>query len=131
MNQFLSIVGNSQNRVFINGVEVTPTNGSKEFIVIVGDKTYNFTGDVRVEVRGDCGNINATSANINVSGDCGNIKTTSGNVNCGNVTGKVEITNGNVNGRNIGGNVSTTSGSVKVSGDIGGKVSTISGSINR
>lgn len=131
MNQFLSIVGNGQTRVSINGVDITPANGNKEFVVIVGDKTYNFTGDVRVEVRGDCGNINATSANINVSGDGGNIKTSSGNVTCGNVTGKVESNAGTIKCGNIGGNVSTTSGSVNVSGDIGGKVTTISGSITR
>ena len=101
-----------QNRVIIDGKDVTPD-----------------VKEITITVTGNVNSINVDFAKeVHVKGTVGDIKTSSGNVWCDNVTGNIHTTSGDIKCEDIGGNVQTKSGDV-YSLLISGNVKTISGDI--
>ena len=96
------IGGSNTNITSINGKDYTKEALSDD----KSDKDYTFTGNITIEIHGNCGNIN-TTGNVNVDGSCNDIDT-NGNVNVGgNVNGDID-TNGSVTvGGSVDGNIET------------------------
>lgn len=89
----------SNNRVIVNGKDVTPD--AKE---------------INITVEGAVDKLEVDACNsLKINGNCGSVKTTSGDVDLtGDITGSVQTTSGDVEaGGSIGGSVSTTSGDIK------------------
>ena len=92
----------SNGKIIINGKDYTKEALSDD----KSDKDYTFTGNITIEIHGNCGDIN-TSGNVSVDGSCNDIDT-NGNVNVGgNVNGDID-TNGSVTvGESVDGNIET------------------------
>lgn len=121
-----------KNKITINGVDITPdTIPNAGFIVTIGTKTYNFSGDIKVEIAGDVEEVMVTAGDV-VCRDVKNVSVSTGEVTCQSVGRSVTVTTGDVTCRgNIGGDVKTNVGSIKCSGDIAGNASTNIGDIKR
>ena len=101
------------NKVFVDGVDVTPDA-----------KTID------INVQGDLQTLTVDACNIvNVEGSVGSLQTTSGGVSCGNVETFVQTTSGDVECREVKGYVKTVSGDIHAE-TILGSVTTVSGAIH-
>lgn len=106
------------NKIFINGVDVTPEGktidikieGNLESLEFEACRTCIIVGDVLGDVSSNSGNI---SVRGNVKGEVGS------------TTGSIEIAG------DIHGEVCTNSGNVRVKGNVEGDVTTTSGNISR
>ena len=86
----------SNGKIIINGKDYTKEALSDD----KSDKDYTFTGNITIEIHGNCGDI-TTTGNVNVDGSCNDIDT-NGNVSVGgDVDGDID-TNGSVT---VGGSV--------------------------
>lgn len=132
MNIITQLFG-CNNKITINGVDVTPDIIPDDgFTVTIGTKTYNFSGNVKVEVAGDVEDLMVTTGDVSVGGDVKNVSVSTGNVSCQSVGRSVIVTTGDVNCRGkIGGDVKTNVGSIKCAGGISGSASTNIGDIKR
>jgi hypothetical protein len=131
MNILTQLFG-CKNKMVINGVDVTPeTIPDNGFTVIIGTKTYNFSGDVKVEIAGDVEDVMVTTGNVECR-DVKNVAVSTGDVTCQSVGRSVTVTTGDVICQgNIGGDVKINVGSIKCSGGISGNASTNIGDIKR
>jgi len=87
----------SNNKVIVNGQDVTPD--AKE---------------INITVEGNIEKIEAEYCNkINVTGEVGNIKTMSGDIEInGNVKGSIQTMSGSVGCRDVSGSISSMSGNI-------------------
>lgn len=103
------------NRIIINGVDVTPKD------------------TLKVDIRVD-GNIEVVDVDccdkIDVTGYVKSLRATSSDIKCGDVKNGIVITSGNVNCDSVVGNIKTTSGEVKTRGNVSGSIETMSGNVN-
>ena len=88
----------SNNKVIINGKDVTPDSKN-----------------IEIKVDGDIDELKVDNCNnIEVNGNVNNIKSTNGDIDVnGNVNGSITTVNGDVDCHNIGGSVSSVNGDVK------------------
>ena len=94
-----SSISISNNKIVINGIDVTPNSR-----------------EITIQIDGDVETVNIDYVNkISVNGNVGKIKCTNGDVDItGTVKNSVESINGNISCGDVGGNVSTMNGSVKI-----------------
>lgn len=101
------------NRVIIDGKDVTPDAKEINISVTANIETLKVDYANRVEVNGVVNDIEAGSADIEVKGNVGgSIQTGSGNVKCGDVGTDVKTGSGNVKCGKINGSAKTGSGNI-------------------
>lgn len=113
-----SYVGRSvvvtNNRVIINGVDVTADHDSKT---------------INISIEGDVDELNVDNCDkITVKGNVKNLQSSSGDIECNDVTGSIQTSSGDIECGTVGGNIQTSSGDVRC-GSVYGSVRTNSGDI--
>ena len=87
----------SNNKIIIDGVDVTPES-KNVFIHVDGDiKTLDIDACNEISIAGSSGSVKTQSGNVNVIHNItGNVKTMSGNVKCNKIDGNVKTMSGDI-----------------------------------
>jgi hypothetical protein len=103
------------NKVIIDGVDVTPDSNSKHIDIIVDGNVDKLDIDMcdKLMIKGNVNTLAATSVDVQCGDVTGNVHTVSGDIECGNVGGSVTTTSGDVKCENVTGGVKTLSGDIK------------------
>lgn len=96
MNIFKSISISGNNRVVVDGKEFNAKSAELKLIIDGKEVEGALTGDIKIDVYGDCKKVECMSGDITVHGEAVSVNTMSGDIECGKVSGGVNTMSGDI-----------------------------------
>lgn len=92
----MSIRSSNNSNITINGQSYNGKEAELRMFVDGKEQAGSFTGSIKIEIYGDCEEVETMSGDVQVNGNSGRVKTMSGNVRCKNVSGNVQTMSGDI-----------------------------------
>lgn len=86
---------------------------TKKHVLIDGVIVQDTSPEIKIEIHGDCEQLETASGDVAIQGSANTIKTMSGDVDCADVYGPVSTMSGDVKCKDVHGSVSTMSGDIR------------------
>lgn len=96
MTKFTRISNKNNTSIIIDGQSYNGKKAELKLFIDGKEQSGTFSGNIKIEVHGDCQNIETMSGDVQVNGEAGFVKTMSGDIHCGKVSGHVDTMSGDI-----------------------------------
>jgi DUF4097 and DUF4098 domain-containing protein YvlB len=96
MTSFMNIKSSNNSTITIDGQSYSGKEAELRMFVDGKEQAGSFSGSIKIEIQGNCEEVETLSGDVQVNGDSGRVKTMSGDVRCGKVLGSVSTMSGDI-----------------------------------
>lgn len=93
----MNIKSKNNSTIIVDGQSYTGKEAELRMFVDGVQQAGTFSGIIKIEVHGDCEEVETMSGSVHISGDAGRVETMSGAIRCGKVSGRVNTMSGDIN----------------------------------